>query len=113
MRLRACTALLCCVFAGVAGAQKSATEVTDAQIREYKTTAENACIDSGKASGDPVAKVTEFCKCMTGVFEKSLTRGDWQQLYFLATQQREAAEANILGPHMSKLRACRPPAPAA
>ena len=112
MKLRALTALLCCALAGAALAQKSASEVTDVQIRQYKATAENACVDTGKSRGDPPAKVTEFCKCMTGVFEKNLTRSDWQQLHFFASQKRQAEEANILGPHMSKLRACTPPAPA-
>jgi hypothetical protein len=112
MSLRVCAALLCCAFAGAALAQKSASEVTDAQIKQYKATAENACLESGKTRGDPLPKVTEFCKCMTSVFEKNLTKSDWQQLYFLASQKRDKEEANVLGPHVTKLRSCRPPAPA-
>lgn len=110
MKLRVIAALMCCTFAGAALAQKSATDVTDAQIRQYKATAENACLESGKSRGDPIARVTEFCKCMTGVFEKNLTRTEWQQLYFLASQKRESEEVNVLGPHMGKIRVCTPPA---
>ena len=91
---------------------KASWSMSRALMAKYKATAENACLESGKNHGDPLPKVTEFCKCMTGVFEKNLTRSDWQQLYFLASQQREKEEANILGPHMAKIRTCRPPAPA-
>jgi len=110
MKLRVLAALLYCAFSGAALAQKSASDVTEAQIRQYKATAENACLESGKSRGDPIARVTEFCKCMTGVFEKNLARSDWQQLYFLASEKREKEEANMLGPHMGKLRVCTPPA---
>lgn len=110
MKLRVIAALFCCTFAGAVLAQKSASDVTDAQIRQYKAAAENACLESGKSRGDPIAGVTAFCKCMTGVFDKNLLRSDWQQLYFLASQNRTSEEANVLGPHMSKVRVCTPPA---
>ena len=109
MTLRMLVVLLCCAYAGAALAQKSSSEVTEAQIRQYKATAESACLESGKSRGDPIARVTEFCKCMTGVFEKNLTRSEWQELYFLASQKREKEEANVLGPHIGKIRVCTQP----
>lgn len=110
MKIRLMSALLCWAIAGVAGAQKSPADVTDAQIRDYKRAAESACVDSGKKRGDPPEKVLAFCKCMTGVFEKNVKRAEWQQAFFYSTQNRGAEEANVLGPHLSKTRVCKPPA---
>ena len=107
MKLRATMLVLCCSLAAPAGAQKSPAEVTDAQIREYKAVAENACLDSGKSRGDPPEKVAAFCKCMTGVFEKNMTKSEWQQAYFFSKNKRDGEEENVLGPHMSKIRTCR------
>ena len=108
MNLRAAIVLVCAICAAPAGAQESPAEVTDAQIREYKTTNERGCLEMGKAQGDPPQKVAEFCKCITDVFEKSLTREDWQRAYFLSRQNRAAEERNVFGPHELKLRTCRP-----
>ena len=109
MKLRATLLILCLSLAAPAGAQKSPAEVTDAQIKEYKGIAENACRDSGKSRGDPPEKVAAFCKCMTGVFEKNMSRSEWQQVYFHSRNNRAAEEENVLGPHLSKVRACRQP----
>ena len=109
MKLRATMLALCLGLAAPAGAQKSPAEVTDAQIKEYKATAESGCREGGKTRGDPPEKVNAFCKCMTGVFEKNMTKSEWQQVYFFSKNKQAADEENVLGPHMSKLRACRPP----
>ncbi len=108
MKLHAAVTIICAVFAGSAIAQKSPSEVTDAQIRDYKRAAEKSCIEGGKAQKDPPEKVTAFCKCVTGVFEKSLSKSDWQQAFFYSTQNRAAEEENVFGPHEKKLRECTP-----
>jgi hypothetical protein len=103
------TTLLFCALAGAAGAQKSPSQVTDAQIRDYKAAAEAACVESGQSRGESAERSAQFCKCMTGVFEKNMTRAEWQQVFFFSTQGRAAEEANVLGPHVSKVRECAMP----
>lgn len=90
-------------------AQQSPADVTDAQIKQYKTSAEKACTDAGKAQGDPPKRVAEFCKCMTGVFEKNLTKTEWQKVVYFSANDRHSEEVNVLGPHMNKIRECRLP----
>ena len=106
MKLRASIFVLCCAFASSSGAQKTPSEVTDAQVREYKALAEKGCAEAGKAQGDPPQKVAEFCKCISSVFEKSLSREEWQRAYFYSKEGRAAEERNVFGPHESKIRAC-------
>ena len=98
---------------GAANATDCTSDVTDAQIRDYKSGNEKSCLDAGKAHNDPPEQVAKFCKCISGVFEKSLTREDWQRAYFFSRQGRAAEERNVFGPHESKVRDCRPPQPAA
>lgn len=101
------------VLASGALAQNSPADVTDAQVRKYKAAAEEGCIESGKQRGDPQAQVSQFCKCMTGVFEKGLTASEWKQAVYFHLQNRAAEESNVFGPHAAKLRTCNPPEPAA
>lgn len=98
--------LLFCAFAAPTLAQQRAADVTEAQIKEYKATAMGGCREAGKARGDTAESVDEFCSCMIGALEKSMTRAEWQQVYFLSRQNREKEELNVLGPHMTQIRAC-------
>ena len=109
MKLRSAVLIMCSVLEAPAAAQKSASEVTDAQIRDYKRAAEKSCLETGKARGDPPEKVASFCKCMTGVFEKNMSRAEWQNAFFFSVQKREKEEANVFGPHLTKVRGCTPP----
>lgn len=106
MKLRAAILILSFGCAASAGAQNSAAQVNDAQIKEYKAVNEKACREAGTSRGDPPETVTEFCKCITALFEKSLSREDWQRAYFFSKQGRQADERNVYGPHESKLRTC-------
>ena len=112
MKLRPAILIFCALFAASAAAQKTASEVTDAQIRDYQRAAEKSCHETGKARGDPPEKVATFCKCMTGVFMKNMTRSEWQNAFFYSVQKRAKEEANVFGPHLAKVRQCTPPAPA-
>ena len=113
MKLRSAILVICSVLAAPAAAQKTPSDVTDAQIRDYKRAAEKSCYDTGKSRGDPPEKVNAFCKCLTGTFEKSMTKAEWQSAFYYSINKREKEEANVFGPHATKLRSCTPPAPPA
>ena len=102
--------LLCSVFASAAAAQKAPADVTETQIKDYKANALKQCTDAGKSRGDAAEKVDGFCNCMISTLEKSVSRPEWQQLYFYSSQKRQQEEINVLGPHAGKVKACSRPA---
>jgi hypothetical protein len=77
MRLPTALLLFCAIATSVA-AQQSPSDVTQAQIVEYKAAAENACKESGKKQGDPQEKVDAFCGCLMDVLDKSMSWPEWQ-----------------------------------
>jgi hypothetical protein len=108
MKIRTLTALLACAIAGSAWAQKTASDVTDAQIADYKRTAEAACRDGGKQQGDPQAKVEAFCGCMIETLTKNMTPGEWKKVVGYARNNQPKEEREALTPHLEKIDACRP-----
>jgi hypothetical protein len=90
------------------GAQENPAEVTDKEIARYKASAKNACMEPGLARGDPQEKVEAFCSCMLASLNKTMTRAEWQQAYFYSLKQQATEEKSVVGPHLSKLDACRP-----
>jgi hypothetical protein len=107
MKLRTLVVLLACAMAGPVAAQQSASQVTQAQVAEYKANAEKACKEGGRQAGDPEARVDAFCSCLMEVLDKSMTAAEWQQAYFLSTKKQVDEERKIVTPHMSKLEVCR------
>lgn len=101
--------LLCSVFASAAAAQKAPADVTETQIKDYKANALKQCTDAGKSRGDPAEKIDGFCNCMISTLEKSVSRAEWQKLYFYSSQKRQQEEINVLGPHTPKIKACAAP----
>lgn len=95
------------LYAGALLAQTSPAQVTDAQIKQYKADAEKGCLDAGKAQGDMPEQVAKFCKCISTVFDKHLSREEWQRAYFNSKQGRAAEERNVFGPHEAKIRECK------
>jgi len=89
-------------------AQEAASEVTDGDIEHYKTTARNACIESGVVSGAPQDQIMSFCGCVMDTLIAGMTREEWQQAYFYALKERGADEKAVLAPHLAKVDACRP-----
>lgn len=109
MKLYAISAALAAALAApVAMAQKTPAEVTDAQLKQYKATAEGGCVEAGTKRGDSPASVGQFCKCMMTTLEKNMTVAEWRQAVTYAAEGQAASEANVLGPHLNKLRDCRP-----
>jgi hypothetical protein len=108
MKLWTLAALLTCATAGSAWAQKTATDVTDAQVSAYKLTAETACRDGGKQQGDPPAKVEAFCGCMMETLNKNMTPAEWKQVVAYARNNQAKEEREALMPHLQKLDGCRP-----
>jgi hypothetical protein len=103
MKIRTLTALLTCAIAGSAWSQKTASDVTDAQIADYKRTAETACRDGGKQQGDPQAQVEAFCGCMIETLNKNMTPAEWKQVVGYARNNQSKEEREALLPHLSKL----------
>jgi hypothetical protein len=108
MKLGTSIALLTYAVAGSAWAQKTATDVTDAQVADYKRAAETACRDGGKQQGDPPARVEAFCGCMMETLNKNMTPAEWKQVVVYARNNQAKEERDALTPHLQKLAVCRP-----
>ena len=102
---------MACALAAPAAAQKRAADVTEAQISEYKRTAEGACRDSGKQKGDSEPTVDAFCGCLMETLNKSISAAEWRQIVFYARAKQAEDERRTLAPHLKNLEACRPKAP--
>jgi hypothetical protein len=115
MKLRSFAVLLTCAVAGSAwAAQKSTSNITEAQVANYKRAAQAACREGGKKNGDPEAKVEAFCGCMLETLNKSMTPSEWRQVVTYSQNNQANEEREALKPHLSKLGACAPqPEPAA
>jgi hypothetical protein len=119
MKLRLTAVLLACAVSAAAFAQKEPAEVTDNEIARYKVSAESECRAGAAGKGDP-ADVAAFCSCLFSSLSKSMTRPEWQQVYFYANNNEGARARAVLDPHLQKAE-CRPqgaakqsaPAPAA
>ena len=112
IKLRTFVLLLACVAATPVGAQKTAAEVTDAQVAEYKAAAQKVCEEGGQKTGDPQDKVGAFCGCLMAVLSKSMTQSEWQQAYLFSRKNQPEEERKLLAPHMKQVATCRPEAPA-
>ncbi len=107
MKLRTLAALLAFTLAGPALAQKTAAEVTDAQVDQYKSAAQKACTDGGEKAGDPQAKVEAFCGCLIETLNKNMTATEWRQAYYFSQKKQIEEERKIVTPHLAKLDVCR------
>jgi hypothetical protein len=88
-------------------AQNEPSEVTDAEISKYKASAEAACRESGAKRGDPQERIDAFCGCVMATLSKSMSRPEWQQVYFYSLNRRNDREMQVLEPHLKKVAACR------
>ena len=119
MKLRLTAVLLACAVSAAAFAQKEPAEVTDGEIAKYKVSAEAECRVGAVGKGDP-ADIAAFCSCLFGSLNKTMTRPEWQQVYFYANANEGARARAVLDPHLQKAE-CKPqgaakqaaPAPAA
>lgn len=106
MKLRFSALLLACAIAAPAFAQKEPAEVTDREIAKYKVSAETECRTGAAGKGDP-ADVAAFCSCLFKSLDKSMTRPEWQQVYFYANTGDANHAREVLDPHLQKAE-CRP-----
>jgi hypothetical protein len=107
---RAALALvLSCAWMNPGMAQTAPSQVTAAQVAEYKATAMSGCRDAGKNRGDADAKVSAFCACLIGMLEKNLTLSEWQKLYLYSRDQQSQEELQVLQPHMKTVAVCAQP----
>ena len=87
-------------------AQETAAEVTDAQIALLKTGMHTGCQKRGIERGHDPAKVNAFCDCMSRTLETTVTREDWQQLYWLEWHGEHAQEEALLAKWLPGVKAC-------
>ena len=106
MKLRLSALLLACAVSSFAFAQKEPAEVTDGEIAKYKVSAEAECRTGAVGKGDP-ADVAAFCSCLFTSLGKTMTRPEWQQVYFYANRGEAPRAREVLDPHLQKAE-CRP-----
>ena len=106
MKLRLTAVLLACAVSAAAFAQKEPAEVTDGEIAKYKVSAEAECRVGAVGKGDP-ADIAAFCSCLFGSLNKTMTRPEWQQVYFYANANEGARARAVLDPHLQKAE-CKP-----
>jgi hypothetical protein len=106
MKRRLTAVLLACALSPVALAQKEPSEVSDKEIAGYKVTAESECRAGAVGKGDP-ADIAAFCSCLFKSLDKTMTRPEWQQVYFYAHHADKAKAREVLDPHLKKAE-CRP-----
>jgi hypothetical protein len=110
MKLRLSAVLLACALSASAFAQKEPSEVTDNEIAKYKKAGESECRTGGAGKGDP-KDIEAFCACLFGSLDKTMTRPEWQQVYFFAQKGEGVRAREVLDPHLKKAE-CRPQAAA-
>jgi hypothetical protein len=106
MKLRLTAVLLACAVSAAAFAQKEPAEVTDNEIAKYKVSAETECRVGAAGKGDP-ADIAAFCSCLFSSLNKTMTRPEWQQVYFYANTNEGARARTVLDPHLQKAE-CKP-----
>lgn len=106
MKLRLSAVLLACAVSAIAYAQKEPAEVSDGEIAKYKVSAETECRVGATGKGDP-ADVAAFCSCLFVSLNNTMTRAEWQQVYFYANKGEGARAREVLDPHLKKAE-CRP-----
>ena len=109
MKLSTVALLVACGIAAVpAAAQTAPSQVTEAQIAEYKRAAAAACREGGKTKGDPEAKVDAVCSCLMQSLDKTMSATEWRQVVVYSRTKDASRERDLLLPHLKKVEACPP-----
>ena len=106
MKLRFSALLVACALAAPVFAQKEPAEVTDGEIAKYKVSGETECRVGAAGKGDP-ADVAAFCSCLFKSLDKTMTRPEWQQVYFYTHTGDGPKARAVIDPHLQKAE-CRP-----
>jgi hypothetical protein len=92
----------------LAQAQQAATEVTDAQIAQYKVKLESGCTRDAVQGGLVAAQAQAFCSCTAKQIGESMSLSEWQAATYQSSKQAEREEMMVLVPHIRKAaRACQ------
>jgi hypothetical protein len=108
-QLKLLALVIACGMTFHVSAQRAPREVTDFQMADYKSVANAACRDGGRQKGDPEAQVDAFCACLMEHLNKSMTRAEWQQVYFSSQNQKGDEERQVLAPYLKSFKGCSPP----
>lgn len=98
--------MLACAWISPGVAQTTPSQVTAAQIADYKAKATSDCREAGKSRDDPEATTNAFCTCLIGILEKNLAFSAWQQLYMYSRNQQHKEELELLEPHLKTIGVC-------
>jgi len=104
--MRATLFIFSMLISQVGLAQESPQDVTSEQVSFYKLGVETGCRDQGRRKGDENAEA--FCSCVMEVLNANVSFEDWQKAYFFSRKRQDREEMQVLGPHMGKVRVCRP-----
>jgi len=95
-------AFLLSATAVAALAQQTPAEVTPEQVGAYRRKIETGCLADARAGGLTQANAQSLCGCWSKSLAQSLGDADWQAAAFHALQRNEAAETQVLVPHVRK-----------
>jgi len=83
-------------------AQQTPADIRPEQISAYRQKIEAGCLADAKAGGLTQANAQSLCGCWSKSLAQSLSEADWQAAAFHALQRNEAAETQVLVPHVRK-----------
>jgi hypothetical protein len=99
------TILFSLALAGCVSAPVSPTAITDQDIEQYKFGMDRGCRDAGARRGDP--RTDSLCGCMLDVFNRSLSKAEWQQAMYYSQRRQDTEEMRVLAPYMPLVESCR------
>jgi hypothetical protein len=88
------------LFVGSAGAQSATVELRPEQIVQYRQKLEAGCVTDAKAGGLTPSNAQAMCGCWSKSLAQSVTEAEWQAAASHALKRDEAAETQVLAPHV-------------
>jgi hypothetical protein len=88
------------LFIGSAGAQQVSAELRPEQIAQYRQKLEAGCVADAKAGGLTPSNAQAMCGCWSKSLAQSVTEPEWQVAASHAARRDEAAETQVLAPHV-------------
>jgi hypothetical protein len=97
---RFCLATAGMLLIGSAGAQPASAELRPEQIAAYRQKLEAGCVADAKAGGLTPSNAQAMCGCWSKSLAQSVTDAEWQTAASHALKRDEAAETQVLAPHV-------------
>ncbi|KQU80298.1 MULTISPECIES: hypothetical protein [unclassified Rhizobacter] len=88
------------LFIGGASAQPVPAELRPDQIATYRQKLEAGCVTDAKAGGLTPSNAQAMCGCWSKSLAQSVTEPEWQAAASHALKRDEAAETQLLAPHV-------------